>query len=497
MATKTPDAESRAQRDASSSAPSRQGGLKQSLVAASPIPTFAIDTSHRVVCWNRALEQLSGIPAASVMGTRQHWRAFYAEKRPCMADLLVAEALEGIERWYYGKFMKSRLVDEAYEAVDFFPALGEKGRWLRFTAAAVRDGGGAVVGAVETLEDITERRKAEAELIESEGTLQKVIRRFPIPAFMIDTRHTVIHWNKALEELSGIPGQEMLGTNRHWQAFYSAERPCLADLLVDQTLDRVESWYGGKARLSPLIDEAFEAVDFFPDLGESGRWLHFTAAAVRNSQGALIGAITTLENITERKLAEEALKRAHDELEHRVQERTRALTVSSRLLKAEVIERRITQEKLSKREGELKTKSDHLEEVNTALKVLLKQREDDKRELEEKILANVREILLPYIENLKRTGLAEGQLATLGVIETHLKEIVSPFIRSLTDKYLSMTPREVQVATLVKSGKTTKEIAALLNISPAAIDFHRNNLRSKLGLLNRKVSLRVHLLSYL
>ena len=209
MATPSTDAKSRALREASSSAPSRQGGLKQGLVAASPIPTFAIDTNHRVVCWNRALEQLSGIPAAAVMGTRQHWRAFYAAKRPCMADLLVAEALEGIERWYSGKFMKSYLVDEAYEAVDFFPALGDEGRWLRFTAAAVRDDGGALVGAVETLEDITERRNAEAELIESEGTLQKVIRRFPIPAFMIDARHAVIHWNKALEELSGIPEQEM------------------------------------------------------------------------------------------------------------------------------------------------------------------------------------------------------------------------------------------------------------------------------------------------
>jgi DNA-binding CsgD family transcriptional regulator len=289
----------------------------------------------------------------------------------------------------------------------------------------------------------------------------------------------------------------MLGTNRHWQAFYKKERPCLADLLVDQTLDMIHHWYDDRAKKSLLIDEAYEATDFFPDLGDSGRWLHFTAAAVRNSQGVLIGAITTLENITDRKKAEQGLQKAHGELEIRVQERTRALIESSRALKAEVIERRTTEQKLHKRERELKIKSANLEEMNTALKVLLKQREEDKRELEEKILANVKEILLPYLEKLKRTKLDEYQLSTVNVIETNLNDIISPFIRSLTTKYLNMTPREVQVATLVKEGRTTKEIAELLHTSTAAIDFHRNNLRIKLGLKNKKAGLRIHLMSYL
>jgi len=135
--------------------------------------------------------------------------------------------------------------------------------------------------------------------------------------------------------------------------------------------------------------------------------------------------------------------------------------------------------------------------VNTALKVLLKQREEDKRELEEKILANVKEILLPYVDKLKRTKLDEHQLANLNVIETNLNNIISPFIRSLTAKYLDLTPREVQVATLVKEGKTTKEIAELLHSSTAAVDFHRNNIRVKLGLKNKKANLRTHLMSYL
>ena len=499
MDKKSPNTEDRRSsgRQPSSDSLANESRVLYSLLQGSPIPTFVIDSDHRVICWNRALEELSGIPAEDVIGTRQQWRAFYTTKRPCMADLLVAEALDGIERWYTGKYKKSHLVDEAYEATDFFPDLGEKGRWLRFTAAAVRDADGTLVGAVETLEDITERRNAEEALIESESKLKSVIQGFPISAFLIGRDHEVVQWNRALEELSGIPEREVIGTRDHWRAFYKKKRPCMADLLVDRALDKISHWYTGKASKSPLIEEAYEATDFFPDLGNSGRWLRFTAAAVRSSQGSLIGAIETLEDITENKKAEQDLRKAHDGLEIRVRERTKELIESTRALKAEVVERRQTEQKLKKRERELKVKSDNLEEVNTALKVLLKQREEDKRELEEKILANVKEILLPYVDKLKRTKLDEHQLANLNVIETNLNNIISPFIRSLTAKYLDLTPREVQVATLVKEGKTTKEIAELLHSSTAAVDFHRNNIRVKLGLKNKKANLRTHLMSYL
>ena len=86
----------------------------------------------------------------------------------------------------------------------------------------------------------------------------------------------------------------------------------MADLLVDRSADKVPKWYSGKYRKSDLIEEAYEATDFFPDLGESGRWLRFTAAVIRDSRGALVGAVETLEDITERKLAENALKKSTD-----------------------------------------------------------------------------------------------------------------------------------------------------------------------------------------
>ena len=235
--------------------------------------------------------------------------------------------------------------------------------------------------------------------------LYSLLQRTPIPIFMINEDHRVICWNKALEELSGISSETVLGTRQHWRAFYASKRPCMADLLVAEAFEGIERWYAGKYCRSALIEDAFEAIDFFPDLGENGKWLHFTAAIVRSSQNTLIGAIETLEDITERKIAEHALLKANDDLEVRVRERTKELLKSSQALKAEVEERRQAEIILRKQERELKAKSIDLEEVNMALKVLLKQRENDKKELEEKILTNVNEGLLPYVEKLKKSNL--------------------------------------------------------------------------------------------
>ena len=146
-------------------------------IGSSPIPAFVIGKDHHVIYWNRALEELCGIQAADVEGTCQHWRAFYGTERPCMADLLVDAPPEGLSQWYNGKFKKSKLIDEAYEATDFFPDLGDRGKWLRFTAAVIRNAGGDLVGAVETLEDITEAKRAEADLLKAHEGLESKVRK--------------------------------------------------------------------------------------------------------------------------------------------------------------------------------------------------------------------------------------------------------------------------------------------------------------------------------
>jgi PAS domain S-box-containing protein len=164
-------------------------------------------------------------------------------------------------------------------------------------------------------------------------SLQSIMGSSPIPAFIIGKDHLIIYWNKALEELSGIKSEEVVGTGQQWRAFYKTARPCMADLLVDKFQKEIPQWYVGKFIKSKLIDGAYEATDFFPELGKKGRWLRFTAAVIRNSKGAVIGAVETLEDITPAKRAEEALLKAHEELEIKVKERTHKLTKANKALK--------------------------------------------------------------------------------------------------------------------------------------------------------------------
>lgn len=150
-------------------------------------------------------------------------------------------------------------------------------------------------------------------------------------------------------------------------------------------------------------------------------------------------------------------------------------------------------EKRKKAEEALQAKSRSLEEINTALKVLLNQREADKSELEESVLANVRRLVLPYAKRLRESRLNELQYSLLDIVEENLNGIISPFLKRV--RVFNFTPRELEVVTLIKEGKTTKDITAILGVSTSAIDVHRYNIRKKLGINNQEKNLRSHLLS--
>jgi len=183
---------------------------------------------------------------------------------------------------------------------------------------------------------------------------------------------------------------------------------------------------------------------------------------------SLINAITEgLGRVTEHKRAEKALHKAKNELERRVKERTRELAI--------------------------KTKG--LEEINTAMTVLLKKREADKTELEDNVLTNVKALVEPYFEKIKKTKLDDHQEAFLSIIESNLKEIISPFTRKMSLKYLNLTPTEIRIANLIRHGSSSKKIAELQNVSPRTIDTHRKNIRRKIGLQGQRRNLRSYLLS--
>ena len=161
----------------------------------------------------------------------------------------------------------------------------------------------------------------------------------------------------------------------------------------------------------------------------------------------------------------------------------------------EITALKLTEEALKKSQEELFDQKQSLEEANIALKVLLKQREEDKLELEKKVLSNVKDLVLPYVEKLKNSRLKLKDKTLVEIIETHLNDVISPLLQRFANAKILLTPQEMQVASLVKDGKSSKEIADVLNVSETTVNFHRKNLRVKFGLRNKRTNLRSYLLS--
>jgi PAS domain S-box-containing protein len=298
-------------------------------------------------------------------------------------------------------------------------------------------------------QDITDRKQTQDILRKSEGKFKTLAEQSPNMIF-INKQGRVVYANKKCEKITGYKRKE----------FYSPDFDFLI-LIAPEYREKVWSNFGRHLRGEEV--EPYEYVLLAKD-GRRIEILLSTKLIDYDEEKAILGILT---DITDRKRAEESLRRAHEELELRVEERTAKLAQSK----------------------------NQLEEVNTALRVLLKQREGDKTELEEKVLSNVKDLILPYVEKLKRTSLDSDQKPCVDILESNLKEIVSPFSRKLTSKYLGLTATEIRVANLVKEGKKTKYIAEFMNVSGKTIEFHRDNIRKKLGLKNRKINLRTHLLS--
>ncbi|MCP5267862.1 MAG: PAS domain S-box protein [Zoogloeaceae bacterium] len=193
--------------------------------------------------------------------------------------------------------------------------------WADLSVSKIRLNGLPTI--VGSFHDLTERRAAAAHQAYLHQMLGQIIEADPVPTLVIDNEHKVTHWNRACALISGIPAAEIIGTRRQWEAFYPSERPVMADLIVNGALeDGIETHYKGKYRRSATIADAYEAEDYFPRAGGTGRWLFFTAAPLKDMEGRIIGAIETLQDVTARHEAEDALRRHQEMLERLVEERT-------------------------------------------------------------------------------------------------------------------------------------------------------------------------------
>ena len=161
-----------------------------------------------------------------------------------------------------------------------------------------------------------------------------------------------------------------------------------------------------------------------------------------------------------------------------------------------ITDRKRAEEALREKDNKLEVQAKNLIEMNTALKVLLEQREKEKTELKENLLADIKKLVYPYIEKLENISLNLDAQTFVNIIKLNINDLLSPFANTLSSKYFSLTPSEIQIADLIKHGKTSKEIASMLNVSPKAVSFHRGNIRKKLGLLNKKINLRSYLQAF-
>ena len=312
-------------------------------------------------------------------------------------------------------------------------------RWVMETATAIsHDGRPAILGHSM---DITDSKLAEEALLESRRRFGDLIEFLPDATFAIDLEGKLIAWNLAAEELTGVKAKYILGKKDYEYALpYWKERRPMSINLVLKSNRKYEKTYTIFNRERNLIIVEVEV----PGLQVSGRnaYLWGKASPLYDSKGNVMGAIEVIRDITKRKLAEEAI---------------------------------------IKRERELAIKSHELEELNTALKVLLNQRERDKTELEERLLVTVNELVLPYVEELKKKRIDDQGMAAVNILETNLRNILSPFTHRLSSKYLNLTSREVRIADLIKEGKSSKDIAELLNVTPSAINIYRYRIRKKTG----------------
>lgn len=273
-----------------------------------PDAVFAIDLEGKVIIWNRTAEEFTGVKNEDIIGKGDYEYSipFYGVKRPILIDLVYKPADEIKKLYPYLEMKGNTVFGEAYT---FHAQHGTGYMWG--IAAPLFDSRGNIIGAIETVRDITDRKKAEEALKEREIELNNIINCSPVSQFVIDQNHKITYWNKALESICGIMSNEVIGTNHHWRAFYTEERPCLADLLIDGDTEKIHEWYAGKYSKSKYLADAYEATDFF-QMGNVKKWLYFTAAVIKDEEGKITGAVETLEDVTERKEAETAILAANE-----------------------------------------------------------------------------------------------------------------------------------------------------------------------------------------
>ena len=278
----------------------------ESLIEKSAVPTFVLDSRHRIIMWNKACEELTGMKATEMIGSDDQWRPFYPEKRPVLADLVVNGNLGELPS-LYDKYIRSPLTPDGVQGEGWYASLNGKDRFIFFDATPVRDSEGKLVAAIQTLQDITERKQAE----ESLHLLSQAIEQTPTAVVITDCAGIIEYVNPYFSKVTGYSTEEAIGQNP--RILKSGWHPPEFYAELWKTILGGRIWRGE-----------------FLNKGKDGElyWENMSISPVNNAAGKITHFVAVKENITERKWAEEELHRWNRELESKVEERTRQLLAS-------------------------------------------------------------------------------------------------------------------------------------------------------------------------
>jgi len=274
-----------------------------------PDATFVIDLEGRVTAWNHAMEEVTGVPAESMLGKGRYEYAvpFYGEQKPMLANLIFMPEVEIEKRYDTIEKIGDTLVVDIY-IENFRPG----GVYFWAKASPIYDPQGNISGAIQTIRDITDRKRAEQEIVSSRRSLSDIINFLPDATLAINLDGVALTWNRAMEDLTGISKDDMIGKGdlAYSLPFYKERRPMLADLILRPEAE-VESLYTHVKREGDTL-----VVDtFIPHLGKSGRYFWAKASPLYDPQGKITGAIETIRDITERREMEGRLARSNAELQ--------------------------------------------------------------------------------------------------------------------------------------------------------------------------------------
>jgi PAS domain S-box-containing protein len=335
----------------------------------------------------------------------------------------------------------SRILDKGYHCHEYrFKNKEDNYRWMYNEMRLVRDENGKPLEIVGFWLDITQRKQTEERLRESEEKYRTILDNIEEGYYEVDNHGNFTLFNESLCEISGYTRDDLMGSN--YKRYIDSE--------TAEDMVKVFNEVHSTGRSNKGVDWEF--------IGKDGatRAVEASVSLIKDSESKPVGFRGIIRDITEKKNNERALR---------------------------------------EKEKELEIKNRTLEETNTALRVLLDKREKDKAELEENMLYNVKELVIPYLEKLKTNQSDQKTGAYLSIMESNLNDVISPFLKRLSTNNSTLTPTQIQVANLIKCGKTTKEIAHVLDLSEKTIEDHRKNIRKRLGILNRKINLKSYLLA--